>query len=153
MDDFDNFINSEIYGKAINSIKNQNNNIEISSEYIKIKQIELNLLSNANITIDDIKNILENEFNKIINFTMLKMEKYIKEKDTGGDFPKNENIGKDDKPVAIKILPFYKSFLVMYFIEYYFLKYKQDKLLQYIKDIRIPQSKKYENELKKYIIK
>ena len=69
--------------------------------------------------------------------------------DNEEDFPKNENIGKEEKPVTIKVLPYYKSFMLGYLIEFYFLKMKEDKLLQYIKDVRIPQPNKYEKELKK----
>jgi hypothetical protein len=146
MDSFDEFINSEIYNNAIELLINKLG-IEINHDYIHIKQREINLLSKANITVDIIKNIFENDFYKIIDFIILKMDKYKNEIAKGGDFPKGENIEKDDRPVTIKILPYYKSFMIRYIIEYYFLKMDQDKLLQYIKEIRIPQSKKYEKEL------
>jgi hypothetical protein len=105
-------------------------------------------LSKSNLTIDEINNLLEIDFEKIITFIIRKIDKYKNEKDNGGDFPKNEKSGNNDKPITIQILPYYKSFMLRYIIEYYFLKFKPDELFEYIKDIRIPQSKKYEKELR-----
>ena len=147
MDSFESFINSDIYNNALQTIVDKLD-IKIDQDFIKIKQIEMNFLKKANLTIDEIKDILENDFEKVIKFVLLKMDKLKNDKDNGGDFSKNENISKEDKPVTIKILPYYKSFLLSYLIEFYFLKLKQNKLLQYIKDIRIPQPNKYEKELK-----
>ena len=124
-------------------------NIEIDHDYTNIiKDRELNLLTKANITIDEIINILGNDFDKIINFTILKINYYKNEKDDGGDFPEGEGLGTDEKPVTIKKLEYIKTFMLRYIIEYYLIKNKPEHLLQYIKDIRIPKSKKYEKELK-----
>jgi hypothetical protein len=148
MDEFGLFINSDIYNNVIQTLI-EKSGIEINEEYtISVKEREMNLLSKSNLTIDAIKNILENDFDKIINFTLLKMDKYKNEKDNGGDFAKGESLGKEDRPKTIKILPYYKTFMLQYIIEYYFLKISQDKLLQYIQKVRIPQAKKYERELK-----
>ena len=147
MDSYNSFINSDIYNKAVQTIVDKLD-IKIDQNFIKIKQIEMNFFEKANLTIAEIKDILENDFERVIKFVLLKMDRFKNNKDNGGDFSKNENISKEDQPTTIKILPYYNSFLLRYLIEFYFLKMEQNKLLQYIKDIRIPQPNKYVKELK-----
>jgi hypothetical protein len=147
MDNFDTFIDSDIYKKAIELVKNKTN-IEVAQDCTDIiKYRELNILTKTNITIDEIINIFENDFDKIINFTILKIKYYENEEDNGGDFPEGEGPGEDEKPVTIQKLKYIKTFMLRYIIEYYLIKNKPENLLQYIKDARIPKSKKYEKEL------
>jgi hypothetical protein len=147
MDSFDTFIGSDIYEKAIELVKNKAQ-IEISQEYEKVKFIELDSLEKANITINEIENILKSDFEKIIDFIVIKWNLYKDEEDDGGEYPLGEEPDESDKPVLIERHPFYKSFMVGYIVEYYLLKNKPKELLQYIKKIRIPYAKKYEKELK-----
>ncbi|ELY9424736.1 hypothetical protein SLY17_003745 [Cronobacter dublinensis] len=58
-----------------------------------------------------------------------------------------------DEDLVIETLPFYKSFLIGYVLEYYFLKNNPAKLEGYLKKIRIPNYKDYTSELKVFYSK
>ena len=153
MDTFDTFINSEIYKNAVKELKNKIS-IKINSNYNeKTKKIDLHDLSISNITIADIKDFFENNLEDILNFAYEKIIIFDKEEDNGGDFPKGEGLGKDEKPVTIEELGYSKSFLIMYTIELYLLKNDPKRLTKYINDLKIPQGKKYLKELKEIFIK
>ena len=153
MDNFDAFINSEIYKNAVKELKNKVN-IKINLKYNEnTKKIDLRDLSTSNLTISEIKDFFENNLEDILNFACEKINIFDKEEDNGGDFPKGEGLGKDEKPVTIEELGYSKSFLIMYSIELYLLKNNPKGLTKYIKDLKIPQGKKYLKELNEIFIK
>lgn len=60
----------------------------------------------------------------------------------------NEDDDKENKSETIETLPSYKNFLIGYLVKYYFLKNNQKGLDAYLKALRIPNYKKYADELK-----
>ncbi|EKY3246757.1 hypothetical protein RBA21_004181 [Cronobacter dublinensis] len=65
-----------------------------------------------------------------------------------------DDYNKDgDEDLVVETLPFYKSFLIGYVLEYYFLKNNPAKLEGYLRKIRIPNYKDYASELKVFYSK
>jgi hypothetical protein len=53
----------------------------------------------------------------------IKNKKYENEKDTSfGEFPKGEELEKDELPKTIKILPALRSIIFFNILEYYYIK-------------------------------
>ncbi|PIB58585.1 hypothetical protein AOA60_19360 [Pseudomonas sp. 2822-17] len=61
----------------------------------------------------------------------------------------HEQEGNQDEDKIVKTLPFYKNFLIIYLLELFFLENAPEQLDAYLKGIRIPNSKKYKEQLVK----
>jgi hypothetical protein len=142
------FVNSDIYNDGLKVIV-ERAEIKIAPDYCEVIQgFDMKSLNKGNVTIEYCKELLENDFDTIINFCVEKLKKYDDEEDDGGEFPEGEGLGEDEKPTLIASDGYAKGFLLMYIVEYHFLKNNPKGLLNYIKGNRIPFAKKYEQELK-----
>jgi hypothetical protein len=143
-----NVLNSEIYQRTIDFIKSRMNVVIDGNYDTFFAEIDSEQLLKANVSIEEMRNIINTDLDKVVAFAIAKIEKFDKESDDGGEFPKEEGLDEDELPVNVAPSKYVLSFLLMYAVEYYLLKNNPDKLLQYIKYQRIPNAKKYEQELK-----
>ncbi|KXB37930.1 hypothetical protein HMPREF1869_00228 [Bacteroidales bacterium KA00251] len=99
----------------------------------------------ANLSGVEIMKVLETDKDNFIKFSLCKMQKFenveIDEEYPIGEKPEQE----DDNET---ILGYSKGFLLSYLIEYYLLKNNPSELESYLKAVRIPNARKYNNELK-----
>ncbi|BDR57652.1 hypothetical protein XA3_00930 [Xylocopilactobacillus apicola] len=100
--------------------------------------IEANCINKSKIELDRLMELDADEVDKFIQFVNMKLLN-IKE------YPDEYN---DNGDVLIEKLPFYKTFLVSYLIEFFFLKNDPKGLDVYLKAIRVPGLKKYSAGLK-----
>ncbi|AWG25835.1 hypothetical protein [Flavobacterium kingsejongi] len=103
----------------------------------------------ANINLNDIVSILESkdEMKIVVNYVSKKLVKY-----DGCDeqeYPDGEEPDEDEKDIIVSSNnEYYITFLIYHLIEYCVLKKNRDYIDEYVKLIRIPNSKKYAKELK-----
>lgn len=97
-----------------------------------IKKIELESLSYASLSLDNLKWLIDNYRFNTIDYIVFKQKKYI-EADGGKDNIVN---------VTPKI-----NFPIGHLIEFYIILKKPEELVEYIKKIRIPSVKKYAKEI------
>lgn len=136
------FIGSDSYHSLLARVKDICN-FEVNDEAPPdiVFEHDASKINKANLTINELRWIVENDENKFINFVKLKFDEVFPDS--------HEQEGNDDKDILIKIMPFYKNFLMIYLLEFYLLKNKPSELDSYLKLIRIPHSKKYSSQLKK----
>ena len=141
-----NFIQSEEYLSVLNRIENVSN-IEINSTdpSFTVLNHDISKLNFAELTIKNLEGLIAGDNQTIVEFILAKLKKYLNVK-VDQEYPLHEEVDDDDE--TIKVLPFYRNFLILYLIEYFFLKNNPGKLASYLKSIKIPQAKKYEAELK-----
>ncbi|EJX0634496.1 hypothetical protein ODD08_004622 [Salmonella enterica] len=130
------FIQSDFYASYLNDLdeKMAIKIDRVSPLHRIIEKIELDSLNCASLTLDDLKWLIENYRLKTIHYIIMKLEKYTE-----------PDGGKDN----IVNLPPKVNFPIGHLIEFYILLKKQERLLDYIKEIRIPDSKKYTKEITK----
>jgi hypothetical protein len=139
-------IQSEIYKNAIKEIV-KIANIRVDSDYDEVlESYGSNSLSKANVMLSDIIGLLESDYLKVINFSIGKLAKFHNVKIVE-EYPNNEEV--EDESNKEVFGNYVISFLFKYLIEYYLLKNNQEKLIEYLKSIRIPHAKQYEKELKR----
>lgn len=99
----------------------------------------------ANLPTDAAISIIKQDFDELLNFTILKLCKYENVK-TEEEYPNGEKPEEEDNNETI--LGYSQGFLLMYLVEYYLLKEHPNNLIQYLKSVRIPYASKYAKELK-----
>jgi hypothetical protein len=139
------FISSELYQKAINEIIALTD-IGVDFEYEDVlKELDIKKLSIANLTVFDIEQILNYDYQKLISFSTNSIKKYHN-KSVEQEYPIGEEVEEENDNAVYG--NYVISFFLIYIIEYYFLKNKPSELITYLKSSRIPQAKKFEKELK-----
>ncbi|ECG2650781.1 hypothetical protein NF324_001458 [Salmonella enterica] len=115
---------------------------------------DLNLVLNKNEPSSQIFNIYSNDVNKA-NVTVNELEELCSDKDKIVKFIElyfseisDDEKDEDDDSETIEVVPFYSNFLIGYLVDYYMLKNRQDELENYLKNRRIPDYKKFANELR-----
>lgn len=138
-------INSELYQKAVQEIKDKTK-IGVDSRYGGVfENLDNQRLAKAHLTTADIQNILETDYSNAISFSISKLAKLHNAK-IEEEYPVEEDVEKEEDNAVYGNYSI--SFLLVNLVEYYLLKYKQTELLNYLKVSRIPNAKKYEDELK-----
>jgi hypothetical protein len=141
------FIESELYNDLIKQIK-EVSKIEVQSNCPEMLfSFDKENLDFAKISVDDLESLLNSDKEKIIEYVKIKLIKYLNI-EMEQEYPEGYEPDEDDKPVVLKVSPFYKNFLNIYLIEYYLLKNRPTELEAYFKLTRIPGAKKYAKELK-----
>lgn len=99
----------------------------------------------ANLSGVEIMKVLETDKDNFIKFSLCKMQKFenVEIDEESPIWKKTEQ--EDDNET---ILGYSKGFLLSYLIEYYLLKNNPSELESYLKAVRIPNARKYNNELK-----
>jgi hypothetical protein len=100
----------------------------------------------ARLSEKEIFDVIDNQKDSFLKFVLLKIQKFENMK-IDEEYPEGEE-QNDDEDNNETIIGYSKSFLLLYLIEYYLLRYNPIGLLDYLKSIRIPNAKKYEKELK-----
>lgn len=90
----------------------------------------------AGVSETDVINTLTNEATRISRFIRLKLQLI-------------ENIQKEENEInpTVEFHGYGKNFILLYALEYILLSKKEDALLIYLKNIKIPNAKKYANTL------
>lgn len=102
--------------------------------------IEADSINKSNIELDKLLILCVDDVDKLIKFVELKL---LNIEDDVDEYNEDE----EDEDVVIE-LPFVKTFLIGYLIEFFFLKNDPKGLDGYLKAIGIPNYKKYSAELK-----
>ncbi|STC96777.1 hypothetical protein AB8W28_15045 [Cronobacter universalis] len=138
------FIKSDNYTYLLNSIVLELNvEINKSDPPSQVINLDANRIKNADVSLKELEEVIVDDCVNIIKYVRIKM--FGLDEEDIDDY--NE---EQDKDVIIEKLPFYKSFLITYMIEYYLLKNNQVKLEDYLKKSKIPKHKQYAEELKSF---
>ncbi|EOJ0062087.1 hypothetical protein [Cronobacter turicensis] len=138
------FIKSDNYTYLLNSIVLELDvEINKSEPPSQVLNLDANRIKNADVSLKELEEVIVDDCVNIIKYVRIKM--FGLDEEDIDDY--NE---EQDKDVIIEKLPFYKSFLITYMIEYYLLKTNQVKLEDYLKKSKIPKHKQYAEELKSF---
>ncbi|WP_234014849.1 hypothetical protein [Cronobacter dublinensis] len=109
----------------------------------QVLNLEAGRINHSGIEIIDLESTILSDSADIARFSIIKL--------TGLTDDDIDDYNEDgDEDLVIENLPFYKSFLIGYVLEYYLLKNNPAKLEAYLKKIRIPNYKDYASELKSF---
>ncbi len=141
-----NLVQSKCYQKAVQEIKGKTN-IGVDADYDDVlAELDNNRVAKAGVEVSDIVELLDSDYIQIVNFAIGKLVKFHNAK-IDEEYPKGEEVEKED---CNEVHGNYViSFLLMYLLEYYFLKNNPSELESYLKAIRVPNAKKYSRELNK----
>ncbi|MET3019234.1 hypothetical protein [Flavobacterium hydatis] len=146
MDEIINFISLKEYEFILDEVQLKASlEIDRTNPPLEVINLDLKRLDLSQIKIEDLFDLIATDSAKIISFILIKLEKYLNKKEVQ-EYPKGYE--PDEADDNIKVLPFYKNFLIPYFIEYYYLKNKPEELCSYLLSLRTPAAKKYDKELK-----
>ncbi len=147
MKNISDLIQSDEYCKLVENTKKKVH-IEVDRNYPEhILDFDKSRMNAAAVTISELESLLFTDLDKIANYASIKLVKYSNVK-MEQEYPENEQPDADDEDVIIKEMPFYYNFLLIYLIEYFILRNNPEQLEEYLKSIRIPNSKKYAKELR-----
>lgn len=104
-------------------------------------QHDANKINIAKVDIDALEQLLEHRKVGLVPFVRAKLSTLMS--------TAHEQEGNQDEDKIVKTLPFYKNFLIIYLLELFFLENAPEQLDAYLKGIRIPNSKKYKEQLVK----
>ncbi|WEP49780.1 hypothetical protein NMY27_00575 [Cronobacter dublinensis subsp. beijingensis] len=109
----------------------------------QVLNLEAGRINHSGIEIIDLESTILSDSADIARFSVIKL--------TGLTDDDIDDYNEDgDEDLVIENLPFYKSFLIGYVLEYYLLKNNPAKLEAYLKKIRMPNYKDYTSELKDF---
>lgn len=121
MDKIIEFINSQEYRVILDEVQLKASlEINKTTPPFVVLNFDVQNLDLSQIKIEDLFNLIVTDNKKIILFILIKLEKYLNEKivqEYSEGYEPDDELDDD-----IKELPFYKNFLIRYFIEYYYLK-------------------------------
>jgi hypothetical protein len=137
------WIGSDTYVELLDFLKTKRK-VPVNDEQVAevLLSHDVNKMNAASVSTADLKKVADNK-HQFVDFFVAKL-KLI-------NGTENEQEGKcedDDDDVVLKVHPFYKNFLNIYLIELFLLISKPELLDSYLKAIRIPNSKKYANQLR-----
>ncbi|EOI3446024.1 hypothetical protein ACMSWW_004094 [Cronobacter turicensis] len=138
------FIKSDNYTYLLNSIFLELNvEINKSEPPSQVLNLDVNRIKNADVSLKELEEVIVDD--------CVNIKKYVRIKMFGLDEEDTDDYNEEqDKDVIIEKLPFHKSFLITYMIEYYLLKTNQVKLENYLKKSKVPKHKQYAEELKSF---
>ena len=140
--DVRNLITSEAYNdvlaKATSLLRV---NINDATPPSQMFNIEADGINKSGISLSEIERICSEDDDNLVRFIGVKLSSM---EDVNID-DCNEN---DDKDVVVEKLPFYKTFLIGYVIEYTLLKNHPNNLDGYLKLLKVPKYKQYASELR-----
>lgn len=131
---------NELLNKTVHSLSLPLRDGDIPSQ---VFNIDAGSINKSGVSLNDLSSLYNEDENKIINFIRLHQHEV---QDDNDDYYEDDD--EENKSVTIEVLPSYKNFLIGYLIKYYLLKNDQQALDTYLKALRIPNYKKYANELK-----
>jgi hypothetical protein len=136
------FINGSLYKTALNKLEQKykitTNGEELPSVLFKYDANKIHL---SGATLSDLENILSNSLTSFLKYIAIKLVVLQDEPD--------EQEGNDEKDVTISVDDPYEDFLIIHLLEYYLITSDAGNLINYLKKIKIPYSKKYCEQLKK----
>ncbi|MCO6561210.1 MAG: hypothetical protein J6574_08970 [Gilliamella sp.] len=136
------FVNSSLYKTALDKLEQKykitTNGKELPSVLFEYDANKINL-SGANLS--DLENILSNSLASFLKYIAIKFVVLLDEPD--------EQEGNDEEDVTISVGAPYEDFLIIHLLEYYLITSDAGNLINYLKKIKIPYSKKYCEQLKK----
>lgn len=120
--------------------------IKILEEYRETAEMRDNQkMDFANLLANQAIEIIKEDYSRLYRFTLLKLKKYENIK-TEEEYPVDEEVEEEENNETI--LGYSQGFILLYLIEFYLLTSNPNKLLPYLKTIRVPNASKYEKELK-----
>ena len=113
------------------------------------KDIIDNHLEKAGVNISFISDYIQNHIKTVVGYSILKILYYEKnpEKAECEEYPKGEEPNEDEHPVVLEKGDYMPFILITYGIECFFLSEQPEKLLEYIKKMRIPGALRYKKEI------
>ncbi|KAE9649916.1 hypothetical protein IFR35_01095 [Pseudomonas fluorescens] len=142
IDDVKAFIESDHYQAMLLAVQEQLNlDINESQPSDILFQHDANKINIAKVDIDALEQLLEHRKVGLVPFVRAKLSTLMS--------TAHEQEGNQDEDKIVKTLPFYKNFLIIYLLELFFLENAPEQLDAYLKGIRIPNSKKYKEQLVK----
>lgn len=113
--DLENFVNDESYVMALNelsSIMDININTEKSPRILLDYNLNRILMSGASLS--DLKKILREDLTCFVKYVKTKLDLLLNELD------EQEGQDDDEKDCLVERLPFYKSFLIIHLLEFFY---------------------------------
>lgn len=151
METIDELMTSAMYQGALKEIE-EKAHVGISdydSTDFHLRNMTEEDLKKAKLSISFIVDYLQSHLKTIIEYSIRKITYYEKNPNEAEyeEYPEGEELADDEKSVVIERHDYVPFILINYGIEYFFLKEQPDKLLEYIKKLRIPGAAKYKREI------
>lgn len=139
-------INNETYTQIIFDIANKSNKKIDKNNYLSSIQYAKESIKKANETEENLLNFLNENKEIVIMYSVKKLTTLsnVEDKDDDDDWETDEG----DEDEIIEELGLSMTFLIYYLNELILIKKGNEELEKYLKKIRIPNAKKYANELR-----
>lgn len=139
-------INNETYTQIIFDIANKSNKKIDKNNYLSSIQYAKESIKKANETEESLLNFLNENKEIVIMYSVKKLTTLsnVEDKDDDDDWETDEG----DEDEIIEELGLSMTFLIYYLNELILIKKGNEELEKYLKKIRIPNAKKYANELR-----
>lgn len=145
MEKIEKIINSKAYTKVLEIVaKTKKLNI-LSDYYSTLLKIAEKNLNKSKLSIDDLNEVLT--LDQCFVYYVLKKIEIIDGRVIEEEYPDGQEPDEDEKTVTTAVLGKSVTFIFDNMIEYYFIKNNPIELERYLKDIGIPNSKKYAKEI------
>ncbi len=142
-------ISSQDYINAVDVIRDA---LRLDIEY-DVYDVSLDLdvksLQAADLSVDEIISVLAVDANNIVRFSVLKFRGLAGD-NNDGEFPSDELQAADEVSEVVETHPMQIDFLIAYIVEYILVSAYPEKLLAYLKELRIPYAKKYAAQLHRW---
>ncbi|MEZ4786706.1 MAG: hypothetical protein R2790_02195 [Flavobacterium haoranii] len=139
-------INNETYTQIIFDIANKSNRKIDKNNYLSSIQYAKESIKKANETEESLLNFLNENKEIVIMYSIKKLTTLsnVEDKDDDDDWETDEG----DEDEIIEEMGLSMTFLIYYLNELILIKKGNEELEKYLKKIRIPNAKKYANELR-----
>lgn len=135
------FINGLSYENALSELEGKYKIATNKEEFPSVLlEYDVNKIKASGASLSNLTGILTQHLDSFLKYIDLKLKFTLNES--------TQQEGNDEEDVIVKRLAPYKNFLVTHLLEYYLIANNVGELHNYLKKIRIPNSKKYCEQLK-----
>lgn len=106
-------------------------------------------LKKAKLSVSFVANFIQRNLKDIIEYSIQKIAYYKQNSDKTHyeEYPEGEELDEDEKPITIKKLDYMPFILVSFGVEFFFIKEHPDKLLEYVRKLKMPGASIYTREI------
>lgn len=140
-------VGSPVYKKLLSELVDALH-IEVESEYAEVfARLDSAKIAKAKIDIEELMLALTDNVDLLREYSISKFRALSAEEEDEEEYPAGTEPSEDEKSKTLSIGKYSQGFLLTNLIEYVLARSGREKLLEYLKLSRIPQAKKYADQL------
>ncbi|MFJ4353092.1 hypothetical protein ACIPZ5_19580 [Pseudomonas sp. NPDC089428] len=140
-------VGSPVYKKLLSNLIGVLH-IEVESEYAEVfARLDSAKIAKANIDIKELMLVLTDSVDQIREYSISKFRALSAEEEDEEEYPAGAEPSEDEKSKTLSVGKYSQGFLLTNLIEYVLARSSREQLLEYLKLSRIPQAKKYADQL------